>query len=402
MNIILFDDSTVRNNLLPLTYTRPVAELRVGILTIREKWEKWLNGTVSYITQDYLAGKYSIQVSDENVVINAAILPTQRLVALIEQLEMNEALLQGEELVAAKLDEKQFDRLMNDEEIDEIKGFDVEDTPFNQIHHLYDIFLLNGAEIAIDFELLTATRTSQNISVSNQLCNPDNIFIEEGAKVECAMLNAAGGPIYIGKDAEVMEGSLIRGPFALCDNSKVKMGAKIYGGTTIGPWSKVGGEVSNSVIIGYSNKGHDGYLGNAVLGEWCNLGAGTNNSNLKNNYAEVKLWNYSAERFLPTGQQFCGLIMGDHSKCGIDTTFNTGTVVGVSCNIFGAGFPRNFIPSYSWGGAAGFKTYQSNKAMDTAERVMQRRSKELEVADRVLMIRIFEDSAKFRRWEKTT
>ncbi|MFK7934966.1 MAG: GlmU family protein [Saprospiraceae bacterium] len=400
MNIILFDDAPIRKNLLPLTFTRPVAELRVGILTITQKWEKWLNGTVSYITEDYLAGKYAIEVADVNVVINASVLPSERLVALVEQLEMNEALLQGDELIAAKLNEKQFERLMEDEEIDELQGFDVEDTPFNRIKHPYDIFLCNGEEIAIDFQLITKGRASQSLSPSNQIANPAHIFIEEGARVECAMLNANAGPIYIGKNAEVMEGSLIRGPFALGENSKVKMGSKIYGKTTIGPWSKVGGEINNSVIIGHSNKGHDGYLGNAVLGEWCNLGAGTNNSNLKNNYAEVKLWNYAAERFLPTGQQFCGLIMGDHSKVGIGVTFNTGTVVGVSCNIFGAGFPRNFIPSFSWGGAAGFKTYRNDKAMDTAERVMQRRGKPLEVAERVILIRISEDTAKFRRWEQ--
>lgn len=400
MNLILFDDAPVRSNLLPLTYTRPIAELRVGILTIREKWEKWLNGVASYITEDYLASKYPIQVAEENIVINASVLPSEQLAQLVRQLDTNEALLQGEELIAAKLDEVQFDRLMNDEEIDELQGFDVEDTPFERILHPYDIFLKNGVEIERDFELLTAGRTSQPLPTSNQVSHPERVFIEEGAVVECAMLNAKAGAIYIGKDAEIMEGSVVRGPFALCDNSKLKMGAKIYGGTTIGPWSKVGGEVSNSVITGYSNKGHDGYLGNSVLGEWCNLGAGTNNSNLKNNYAEVKLWNYEAKRFLKTGQQFCGLIMGDHSKSGIGTTFNTGTVVGVSCNIFGAGFPRNFIPSFSWGGAAGFKTYQDDKAMDTAERVMKRRRKSLEVTDRVVLIRIYEDSAPYRTWDK--
>lgn len=400
MNIILFDDSDIRNRLLPLTYTRPIAELRVGILTIREKWMRRLQGKVSYITQDYLAGKFPIDVAGENIVISANILPSEQLCALIEQLGLNEALLKNDELVAAKLDEKQFERLMNDEPIDELMGFDTEDTPFNKINNLWDIFLLNGVELALDFELLTAGRKSAPIATSNRVNTPENIFIEPGAVVDCAILNASKGPIYIGRNAEVMEGSLIRGPFALCENSVVKMGAKIYGGTTIGPWSKVGGEISNSVITGYTNKGHDGYLGNAVLGEWCNLGAGTNNSNLKNNYAEVKLWNYPQERFALTGQQFCGLIMGDHSKCGIGTTFNTGTIVGVSANIFGAGFPRNFIPSFSWGGASGFQTYQTKRAMETAERVMARRQKVLEVGDRVIMLRVFEDSAKFRRWEK--
>ena len=228
----------------------------------------------------------------------------------------------------------------------------------------------------------------------------EQVFLEEGAVVEGATLNARTGPIYIGKDAEVMEGALIRGPFALCEHGTVKMGAKIYGGTTIGPWSKAGGEIGNSVLLAYSNKGHDGYLGHAYLGEWCNLGADTNNSNLKNNYAEVKLWDYATERFELTGTQFCGLIMGDHSKCGINTMFNTGTVVGVSANIFGSGFPRNFIPSFSWGGAGGFTTYSTEKAFETAELVMTRRQQQLSAEDRIILLRIFEDTAKYRRWEK--
>src|SRR5690606_24924204 len=248
-----------------------------------------------------------------------------------------------------------------------------------------------------DFELLTDGRRSQPIPATNNIINGQNIFIEEGAKLEFVTLNASFGPIYIGKDAEIMEGSIIRGPFALCEHATVKLGAKIYGPTTVGPHSKVGGEVNNSVIFGYSNKGHDGFMGNSVLGEWCNLGADTNNSNLKNNYAEVRLWDYNTESFARTGLQFCGLMMGDHSKCGINTMFNTGTVVGVSANIFGSGFPRNFIPSYSWGGAAGMTTFKTDKAFEVAREVMKRRNLEFTEQDEKIMEHVFEITAKYRR-----
>ncbi|MCB0624090.1 MAG: GlmU family protein [Saprospiraceae bacterium] len=398
-NLILFD-SDVRDHLLPLTFTRPVGELRVGILTICEKWERWLGGKASYITQDYLADKYPIVISDQNYVINAAVLPTKQLCHVIEQLSANEALLSQGELIAARLDEYQFTRLMNDDDIGELAGFEGDPTMLVKIDQLADLFSLNEQAIRDDFDLLTAGRVSQPLGETNLVLGAEQVFLEEGAVVEGATLNARTGPIYIGKDAEVMEGALIRGPFALCEHGTVKMGAKIYGGTTIGPWSKAGGEIGNSVLLAYSNKGHDGYLGHAYLGEWCNLGADTNNSNLKNNYAEVKLWDYATERFELTGTQFCGLIMGDHSKCGINTMFNTGTVVGVSANIFGSGFPRNFIPSFSWGGAGGFTTYSTEKAFETAELVMTRRQQQLSAEDRIILLRIFEDTAKYRRWEK--
>lgn len=400
-NVILFDSDT-RENLLPLTFTRPVADLRIGILSISEKWEKWLDAKVSYITQDYLTKKYPINISEDNFVINGAALPSEWLCRLVEQLEFNEALLQDGELIAARLNEEQFDHLIHDEEIEELQGFDVEETPFIKITNLWELFTRNGQAIAEDYDLLTKERESQPISPTNRVLGVENIFIEQGAVVECAILNAQEGPIYIGKNARVMEGAIIRGPFALCDHATVKMGAKIYGATTVGPHSKVGGEVSNSILTSYSNKGHDGYLGNSILGSWCNIGADTNVSNLKNNYAEVKLWNYEAERFLPTGQQFCGIIMGDHSKCGINTMFNTGTVVGVSANIFGAGFPRNFIPSFSWGGANGYSTYTVPKAFETAERVMKRRDIDLEELDKAILQHIFQQSSAHRRWDKTS
>ena len=400
-NLILFDNES-RDQLLPLTYTRPVCEIRVGILTIKEKWEKRLNGKVSYITQDYLDEKYPIKIEDDNFVINGSALPSSELIRLVEQLESAEALLFGdnEELIAARLDRDQFNRLIEEDDPKEMVGRRIDGTPFEMIRSLPDIFAFNSKAIKDDFDFLTKGRTSAPLSDSNKSWGEGQIFLEEGATVEGAMLNATDGPIYVGKDTTIMEGSLLRGPIALCDHATLKLGAKIYGGTTIGPWSKVGGEVGQSVIFGYSNKGHDGYLGNSVLGEWCNLGADTNVSNLKNNYTEVRLWNYNSQRFEPTGHQFCGLIMGDHSKCGINTMFNTGTVVGVSANIYGPGYPRNFIPSFSWGGAAGFSTYQLDKAYETAEKMMRRRNQSFSHLDRLIMMRIHEDSAGFRRWEK--
>ena len=397
-NIILFDDES-REHLLPLTYTRPVAELRVGILTIKEKWEKHMNGSASYITQEYLGEKYPIFISEENYVINGSVLPNERLVRLIQQLEFNEALLYKDELIATKLNVKQFDRLIEGGNIDELAGYDIKDTPISKVNKLWNIFQLNGQEIEMDFKILTDGRESQPISESNTVVNPDQIFVEEGAEVECAILSAKNGPIYIGKNAQIMEGSMIRGGFALCENAVVKMGAKIYGPTTIGPFSKVGGEVNNSVILGYSNKAHDGFIGNSVIGEWCNLGADTNTSNLKNNYAEVKLWNYTREGFEKTNVQFCGLVMGDHSKCGINTMFNTGSVVGVSTNIFGDGYPRNFVPSFCWGGTHGFTTYRLDKAMEVAEVVMKRRNQKVSELDEAIMKNIFSQSSKYRSWE---
>lgn len=398
--IILFDNE-VRDRLLPLTYTRPVCELRIGIQTIREKWEQWLGMPVAYITQDYLAERYAIDHSGVNYIINGSVLPSAQLVRLIQQMEFNQAYLRGEELVVAKLGEDQIEKLIQDDDIGELNGYDLGETEYLKIDNIWDFYRLNDKAIKEDYERLTRDRESQALSDSNRLIGPSSqLFIEEGAVVEGATLNTKEGPIYIGRDAEVMEGSLVRGPFALCEHSKLKLGAKIYGGTTIGPHCKVGGEVSNSVINGYSNKAHDGYLGNSILGYWCNLGADTNVSNLKNNYDEVKLWNYKAGRFLKTGQQFCGLIMGDHSKTGINTMFNTGTVVGVSCNVYGEGYPRNFIPSFSWGGKQGFQTYKTNRAFDTAERVMARRNVNFDVEERLLLLRVFEDTAKWRSWDK--
>lgn len=400
-NIILFDDDNWEG-LLPLTFTKPICELRIGILTIREKWEKHLDARGSYITQDFLSEKYPIQIEKDNVIINSTILPTPKLVKLVKQLGPNEAVLDGDELLAARLTNIQFENLIDDHGITELEGIDVSKDVdlIKRVTRPHHLFTFNDGEIKMDYDLITKDRSSQELSATNTLINPENIFVEEGASVECSILNATDGPIYIGKNAKVLEGSIIKGSLALCESSLVKMGARLYGSTTIGPFSKIGGEVKNSILMGYSSKGHEGYLGNSVLGEWCNLGADTNTSNLKNNYDEIKLWSYEEQRFIKTGLQFCGLIMGDHSKSGINTMFNTGTVVGVNANIFGSGYPRNYIPSYAWGGAQGFKTYLLNKSLETAERVMERRGKSLSSEDRQILEHIYLNTSKYRIWEK--
>ncbi|NKI32656.1 GlmU family protein [Croceivirga thetidis] len=387
MNYILADQN--RDSLLPFTFTRPVANIRVGILTIAEKWEKWLTAEVSYLTEDYLSKKFPIKVAAANVVINPSFLPNQEMVAAINALKENQ------QLVA---DGKEIAR--HTAEVHTGGGFETVEFSGDvlTIEHPWDIFAKNGEALQADFELLTKGRTSQPIPDTNTVISPENIFLEEGAKVSCSILNASTGPIYVGKDAEIMEGCIVRGPLAMCNNSVLKMGAKIYGASTFGPHCKVGGEVSNAVLFAYSNKGHEGFLGNSVLGEWCNLGADTNTSNLKNNYAPVKLWNYQTQGFAQTGLQFCGLMMGDHSKAGINTMFNTGTVVGVCANVFGSGFPRNFIPSYSWGGASGFTTYRTNKAFEAAQVMMARRKVEFDAVEKELLETVFELTQQWRNY----
>lgn len=393
MNYILFDDKSWEN-LLPLTFTRPVAEIRTGILTIREKWEKHLNVKMSFQTQDYLSKKYQIKIDKENILINGSIIPNSDLIDEIAKLELNQAIVKGDKLIALRLGQKSVGDF-NYAEINDYKTTEYSGEIIS-IEWPWSIFSLNDKTIECDFNLLTKGRKSAPISKTNNIIAGENIFLEEGAKVEFATLNASTGPIYVGKDAEIMEGAIVRGGLALCENSVLKLGAKVYGATTIGPHSKVGGEINNSVITGFSNKAHDGFLGNSVLGEWCNLGADTNNSNLKNNYAEVRLWNYETGRFIKTGLQFCGLIMGDHSKCAINTMFNTGTVIGVNTNIFGEGFPRNFVPSFSWGGAHGFTGYGVKKAFEVAEIVMKRRNLELTDEDKEILTYIFDKTSKYR------
>ena len=391
MNYILFDGET-RNSLLPFTYTRPVAEIRIGILTLREKWEKHLGLTTTTITEEYLEAKYPMVEMEENIMINASFLPTKELVAQIKNLKANEAIFKGDDVIA-------FFTTDSQEEInfEAYHQYDF-DEELLQVKNTWDIFSMNDKAIQQDFDLLTEARTSQPIPAGVQAVNPENIFIEEGAKLTFATLNATDGPIYIGENAEIMEGVVVRGALAMCENSVLKLGAKVYGATTIGPFCKVGGEVNNSVLFGYSSKGHDGFLGNSVIGEWCNLGADTNNSNLKNNYAPVRLWDYNTGRFVKTGLQFCGLMMGDHSKCGINTMFNTGTVIGVSVNIFGSGFPRNFVPSYSWGGASGFTEYKTNKVFEVAKVVMQRRGITFDVKDQAILEHVFAATSSYRNY----
>ena len=390
MNYILFD-GTVRNALLPFTFTRPVADIRVGILTIREKWEKYLGSTTTTLTEEYLSDKFPMVEMEENVMINASFLPNDILVAMVSSLELNQAIFHEEEVIAFYTNDSQEEVDFDSYEIIEF----IEECL--RIEHTWDIFQKNDAALREDFELITEDRKSQPIPKSVNVISPENIFIEEGAKLEFVTLNASTGPIYIGKNSEIMEGSVIRGPFALCEEAQVKLATKVYGATTVGPHCRIGGEVNNSVLFGYSNKGHDGFLGNSVLGEWCNIGADSNNSNLKNNYEEVKLWSYETENFAKTGLQFCGLMMGDHSKCGINTMFNTGTVVGVSANIFGSGFPRNFVPSFSWGGASGFTTYVTKKAFEVAKVVMSRRHVEFTQQDESILEHVFEVSKKWRK-----
>ncbi len=399
---IIFFDSSEWTDLLPLTFTRPVAKLRIGIMTIEEKWKHLLEGEYSFLTKSYLSEKYKIKLTNDNLFINGSVLPNQALIDEISDIDNNIAVVVDNQLIAFRTSEKDLDfinRLMEGEINSNFKIVNI--SQVNKIQNLWDIYHKTTSGIQSDFDILTKRKPSQNLSLTNNLIGTkENIYIAAGAKVEASFLNCSTGPIYIDEDAEIMEGSMIRGPFYLGKHSAVKMGSKIYGATSIGHHSKVGGEVSNSVFLDYSNKAHDGFIGNAVIGEWCNIGADTNNSNLKNNYAKVKLWSYRSHSFENTDQQFCGLFMGDHSKAGINTMFNTGTVVGVSANIFGPGFPRNFIPSFSWGGNHGFTTFSLVKAFETAEIMMARRGLKFEEIDKKILETIFTDSKKMRTWEK--
>ncbi|WP_396589575.1 GlmU family protein [Allomuricauda sp. R78024] len=391
MNYIL-SDGPQRESLLPFTFTRPVAEIRIGILTIREKWEKYLNTAVSFKTEEYLSEKYPMKEAADNVVITSSYLPSQQLLEAISFLKEGEAVFYEDKVVAYRTKNPKENIDFSEYTIINYAG------GILTVDQTWDIFSKNGEALRADFDLITKGRKSAPISGTNKLICPENMFVEEGAIIEHSILNATKGPIYIGKNAEIWEGCLIRGAFALCDNAIVKMGAKIYGPTTVGPSGKVCGEINNSVIFGYSSKGHDGYLGNAVLGEWCNIGAGSNNSNLKNNYAKVRIWNYATEKFDHTGLQFCGLMMGDHSKTAINTMLNTGTVIGVNANIYVPGFPRNFVPSFSWGGASGFSTYMPKKAFEAAAVMMERRGVKFDDKEARILEHVFELTKKWRNY----
>ena len=382
MNIILFD--TNRSNYYPLSLSRPISFFRVGILTIKEKWEQYFS-SVSVKTDEYLSYKFPIILKDDNIWINAKTIPSTDLYTEINNLRVGESLEKDGELIAFRNGNFEKSKLNKIDSNVKIKT----------IENLTDIFKFNSEEINLDFKFLTEGKQSNDIDDSNRILG-NEIYIEKGAKISCTILNAQDGPIYIGKDTEVMEGSIIKGPFAMLNNSQVKLGSRIYGGTTVGPFSKVAGEINNSILFGFSSKAHEGYLGNSIIGEWCNLGAGTNVSNLKNNYEKVKIWNYQTNKFKNTELQFCGLIMGDHSKSSINTMFNTGTVVGVGANIYGSGFPRNFIPSFSWGGALGFSIYKLNSFFSTVEKVFKRRDKTFNDIEKQILFNIYNMTKVYR------
>ena len=391
INPILFDGPE-RTDLLPFTSVRPVAELRIGIDTLKEKWEAFLNQNCSYATQDYLSSKYPIHTAELNYFINASYVPTQALTDQIEKLEPNQVLVFDNNPVVFCTEKKELPKNTAD-------FFTVEliSKP-THIKISSDLFSKNAAVLEQDFERFTHGKKNEVLEEgNNRFIHPERIFIETGAQLSCAILNATDGPIYVGKNTQVMEGSMLRGPIALCDEVIVKMGAKIYGGTTIGPGSKVGGELNNVLFLGNSNKGHDGFLGNAVIGQWCNIGSATDASNLKNNYSKVRIWNYTSENFAKSELQFCGLLMGDYSRCGIHSMFNTATVIGVNSNVFGTGFPRTFIPSFSYGGAQGFQTYAFSKAMESNRMMMDRKDESLSELDLEILKAVFEQSSVWRR-----
>tara|TARA_B100001769_G_scaffold91077_1_gene69887 strand:+ start:363 stop:1550 length:1188 start_codon:yes stop_codon:yes gene_type:complete len=392
MNVILFDSNRV--DFYPLSFTRPISCFRVGILTIKEKWEVFFD-SVSIYSEDYLSKKFQSNIMEDNIWINARALPSQSLITEIKNLRIGECLNHGDSKIAFRSSSYSAKNL------NKVKS----NANLSIINSISDIFSFNGEEIKNDFKRMFSVddfewrgdvKNLEEIKNSNVKIGNGAIYIENGAKLNNCILNTTDGPIFIGKDSEIMEGSMIRGPFAICNNSVIKMGAKIYENTTVGPFCKVGGEINNVVFFGYSSKAHDGFLGNSIIGEWCNLGADTNNSNLKNNYDNVKIWNYSSESFKQTGLQFCGLIMGDHSKCGINTMFNTGTVVGVGANIFGSGFPRNFIPSFSWGGSSGLIVHRIDKFFKTAELVLARRNETLSDDDIEILSHVYSMTKSYR------
>ena len=398
--IVLFDTEAIHADLLPISYTRPTAAFRLGIRTIREQWEELLPGEYFYRPVEFQRDKFGTCPADEPDMLFIAgnVVPDERLAVIIEGLRPGEALRQGESIVAFRGSESQLDAGEWNAVID------VDPSVARVLTFVYDIFQANGEAVKAEYRRVTRGRKSQPLSDSNRVIgepvdaegNP-MIFLEEGASVEGAVINVKEGPVYLGADAVVMEGACLRGPIALCRKAQVKMGAKIYGGTTFGPYCKIGGEVQNAVIFGYSNKAHDGYLGNAVIGEWCNLGAGVNASNLKNDYSKIRIWNYPRHTFMRTDLQFCGLIMADHSKAGINCMFNTATVVGVGVNLHGAGFPRVFLPSFQEGSPAGGMTdVPLKKFYQIAERVMGRRGLTLTDADRRIYERVYEVASRYK------
>lgn len=380
---IFFDDPKIRQQLLPFTYTRPIARIRCGIMTLAEKWQHYLNSDVSYLTEDYLQKKFPTQYSQDNYYINGSLIPDKELVNTILKIPADTALISENGELLALHSGNQYTR---SEQLSKENRQFTYTGDIIQINQVWDIFQMNPTQIRADFEMITSSKSSKSIADPHTICyNSDQIFIEDGAQIKAAVLNAETGPIYIGKNAQISEGALIQGPFALNEGSVVAQGAKIRPGTSVGPYCKVGGEINNAVFLGYSNKGHDGYLGNAVIGEWCNLGANTNNSNLKNDISPVKIHSYVTGQLENTEMTFCGLFMGDYSKAGINTMFNTGTVVGVGVNVFGAGFQAKHVPSFTWGGAAeGYEPYRIEKAVTVIQNTQQQKKMEFSSIDEAI------------------
>jgi len=397
MNIILFDDPAIRSSLLPLTWTRPVAMIRTGIFRIHEKWGHVDKTSVSFLTEDYLQRKFQVQYRKDNIYINGALCPDEELIFALRHLLPGEALIQKGILLAVRTGERAVQQLYDELDAGSIKAVEYKNAVC-LIDKPWKIFQQNAAQIRADIKKIRAERASQQITDPHTVIyGRENVFVEEGVSVKAAIIDAENGPVYLGKNSTVLPGAIIRGAFAMLDHAQISMGARIRGDSTFGPYTKIGGEVGNSVVFGYTNKAHDGYLGNSVIGEWCNLGADTNTSNMKNDYGPVRLWDYSTDRFADTGTIFCGLIMGDHSKSGINTMFNSGCSVGVSCNIYGPGYPRTFIPSFSKGGATGLKTLPLKSAVSVAETVLERRAMDFNRYDQEIFQKVFELTASYRR-----
>ncbi len=393
MNIILFDLPEIRQHLLPFTYVRPIADLRVGILTLAEKWNKISGWPVSYLTENYLAKKFPASISSDNLFINAGWVADQSALQIVSRLKFGSVLMQSEIILAARTDNPDpisWKKL----KVEAIKEIDLLD-------RTWKIFQWNGAQIKADFELLTHNRTSSGISDPHtRVYGNEKIFIEDGVQIYASVINATTGPVYISRQSVIQEGCLIRGPFAMGDSAQLSMGTKVRGNTTIGPHCKVGGELNTVVFQGHSNKVHDGYLGSSVIGSWCNIGAGTSASNLKNSFDQVRCWNYNSQKFEPTGLQFLGLMMGDFSTCAINTSFNTATVLGTGARIFGAGFPRTFIPAFTAGGSGGYQTLKAGELINYAQQAFALKGFDLSESDKSILNQVFELSAVHRTWEK--
>ncbi len=392
MNYILFG-AQARDHMLPFTFIRPLADIRVGILTIRQKWEAWLQQETSTLTMPYLSEKYPLVKESDNILINSSVLPDEVLLAEIDRLQPNQTLVSGDVLIAHRVKEEDIGN-MAQELLDHVEPLHTR-CNIRKLSRLWDIVTLNESEIAVDHKMITKGREGQPLPAHARALAPENIFIEAGAKIDMAMINASEGPVYIGEGAHVMDGAMIKGPAGIGSGATVRMGAKIYGGSSVGPQSKVGGEMHSSVIFGYSNKAHEGFLGHSVIGEWCNIGADTNTSNLKINYDKIRLWDYVEQSFIRSDRTFCGTFMGDHSKCGIDTMFNTGTVIGVGAQVFGTGYMRNFIPSFARG--SGFDVVAIDKAIEVAKRVYARRNMTFSAMDEKILRHVFDETASFRK-----